>query len=1288
MFLKHDPRSLSILSTLLGSARRPGRFLILGVVIAAAVPVGLTRVSRIWAQEAPDAAVLASASAVAETATAEMAEPMGNKDRLTQGLEEYRRGQYEEALADLQQVNADLLGERDRKDLNDTLAKAENAANQRKAARAEFEQGEQALSNNQPTEAVVHYRAAMNNKFVDEGTRAKSKEQSAVAEAMMKQAGQSFKDQYKQAVSEYKAGSLAEARVKFEQLRVAGYKAGLFQKSPADYVKDIDKKLASAAPAPAEAPAAPAAPPAAPETATAQPPAPAPAAPAAPEPPVVQTPPPAPAPVAPAPAPTPEPPVVQTPPPAPAPAPAAPAPAPTPAPAPEPPVAQTPAPPAPEAPAPAVEAVPDAREAYRLAREQYRKGDWIAARKNFELARDAGYKPGVFEDSPAKYLARMDQKERRDAEQAAREAAAKPEPQTQIVDGTPTTAPTTAEAVATTAPSPEQDLAATAKAEQLKAEQRTYEAQQLVDQAEEARAATKLDEALALYSRAVDLDPNNSAAVAGRNDLLRDLGREPGRTDLLTQREQQIQQQRQYIAYSFGTAIDDAHRAIDAKNFRDAQAAIERARVALASNPGVFREDEIRQFNATVANTQLALDRASEAARLADAEAARVQAKEQLKEQEDVRRRERERTIADLIRESRKLTSEGHYKQAIGVLDQILKLDPTNDYALGAKPLVEDRAVVTEQKEYRERFDRNVVEQYNQADEQKVPYSDILKFPTNWPDLSAAREKSVAIERGERAEDEAVRAQLDRKLPEVRFDNVGFSDVIDFLRDVSSANIFVNWRALEAAGVDKNAPVTARLRDVKFSKALDTILRDVGGGTVKLGYTIDEGVITISTEEDLASNVVTRVYDIRDLTVNVQDFDDAPDFQINQASTAGGTGGGGQSLFGGGGTTENTQENARSAVIDSIIKLIQDTVASDSWKDNGGNVGSIRELSGQLIVTQTPENQRSLVQLLEQLRETRAIQITVEARFLTVQRNFLEEIGVDFDVILNPHGEISDKLSPISIQNETLSYTTLSTLTTAVPGNIATELVSRGSAGSGTSPNFGITSGNANVNGGAVTFLDNFQVSMLLRATQASQNATTLTAPRLTLFNGQRSFVVVSTETAYVSDLTPIVGTNAVAFDPTVGIVQSGVLLDVQATVSSDRKYVTLTLRPTLSRLRALVNFPVSALSAGGGTVGGPTVSQTAFLQQPVRDITQVRTTVSVPDGGTLLLGGQTLAGEVERESGTPILSKIPFLKRLFTNQSMVKDEQVLLILVKPTIIIQREVEAREFPLLSTKVGG
>ena len=148
----------------------------------------------------------------------------------------------------------------------------------------------------------------------------------------------------------------------------------------------------------------------------------------------------------------------------------------------------------------------------------------------------------------------------------------------------------------------------------------------------------------------------------------------------------------------------------------------------------------------------------------------------------------------------------------------------------------------------------------------------------------------------------------------------------------------------------------------------------------------------------------------------------------------------------------------------------------------------------------------------------------------------------------------------------------------------------------------------------------------------------------------------------------------------------------MQATVSADRKYVTLTLRPILSRLRSLVSFPVSAVVntgvVGTGGATGSTQITSATIQEPVIDNTIINTTVSVPDGGTLLLGGQTLAGEIELESGVPILSKIPFLKRLFTNSSMAKDEQILLILVKPTIIIQREKEQEQFPLLNSKLAG
>ena len=114
-----------------------------------------------------------------------------------------------------------------------------------------FEQGEQALGANQPTEAIGHYKAAANNKFADDGTKAKSKEQIAVAESMMKQAGSSMKDVYGQAVADFKAGNLDAARTKFTQLQTAGYKAGLFQKSPGDYLKEIGRKMPAGSEMPA-----------------------------------------------------------------------------------------------------------------------------------------------------------------------------------------------------------------------------------------------------------------------------------------------------------------------------------------------------------------------------------------------------------------------------------------------------------------------------------------------------------------------------------------------------------------------------------------------------------------------------------------------------------------------------------------------------------------------------------------------------------------------------------------------------------------------------------------------------------------------------------------------------------------------------------------------------------------------------------------------------------------------------------------------------------------------------
>ena len=68
----------------------------------------------------------------------------------------------------------------------------------------------------------------------------------------------------------------------------------------------------------------------------------------------------------------------------------------------------------------------------------------------------------------------------------------------------------------------------------------------------------------------------------------------------------------------------------------------------------------------------------------------------------------------------------------------------------------------------------------------------------------------------------------------------------------------------------------------------------------------------------------------------------------------------------------------------------------------------------------------------------------------------------------------------------------------------------------------------------------------------------------------------------------PFFGRGATIFDPEIGVVQSGVLNDVQATVSGDRKYVTMTMRATNAQLLALREFTFQVGNgAPQGFVGG-----------------------------------------------------------------------------------------------------
>ena len=91
---------------------------------------------------------------------------------------------------------------------------------------------------------------------------------------------------------------------------------------------------------------------------------------------------------------------------------------------------------------------------------------------------------------------------------------------------------------------------------------------------------------------------------------------------------------------------------------------------------------------------------------------------------------------------------------------------------------------------------------------------------------------------------------------------------------------------------------------------------------------------------------------------------------------------------------------------------------------------------------------------------------------------------------------------------------------------------------------------------------------------QSRQSSSTISAPRLTLFNGQRGDVIVSTTRAYVSGfklLRKIDG--SVESLPQITTVESGVHIDAQPLISADGQSASISLRANLTNVLAMREF-------------------------------------------------------------------------------------------------------------------
>jgi hypothetical protein len=90
-------------------------------------------------------------------------------------------------------------------------------------------------------------------------------------------------------------------------------------------------------------------------------------------------------------------------------------------------------------------------------------------------------------------------------------------------------------------------------------------------------------------------------------------------------------------------------------------------------------------------------------------------------------------------------------------------------------------------------------------------------------------------------------ATLERVLRRFQADGKTFEQLLELLRRETGANIVVDRKALVAAGVKMDEPLSLDLHDVRARSVLTTLLSLAGGG-VRLKHEVDDGVVLITTD--------------------------------------------------------------------------------------------------------------------------------------------------------------------------------------------------------------------------------------------------------------------------------------------------------------------------------------------------------------------------------------------------------------------------------------------------------
>lgn len=436
--------------------------------------------------------------------------------------------------------------------------------------------------------------------------------------------------------------------------------------------------------------------------------------------------------------------------------------------------------------------------------------------------------------------------------------------------------------------------------------------------------------------------------------------------------------------------------------------------------------------------------------------------------------------------------------------------------------------------------------------------------------------------------------------------NADVREILSYITDQYGINFVIDKSV-------KETPVTVKVKDVSWNVALDSILQ-----AQELGVQVNGNILRVADVKILASEgqlLRERQNNQIDTSPLVTEL-----IRLNYATaggaikvgttTSGMTSDSGSQNMGG----DNSGSGSGGGG-DGLLPIIKRRLS------RRGSI-EIDSRSNSLIVTDVPANIAAVKQLIAILDQPEP-QVEIEARIVVASRSFSRDIGVQLAALVR--GANGGAIGFSTIPNAPVAGQLPSTLPAGSIGNdLASNIANTA---------IGLTTG---VFGTA-------QISMLITAGERRGQAKVIATPRVTTLNNRPAEIKSGTKI-------PIT---------TVQPGSSGVDGALIATTEYVDVPLRLAITPQITDLGTVILNVVAENSSTAQVVGGA---------PPAINTQSMTTQVTVPDGGTTVVGGVLFDDEREGQNRTPGLASIPLLGHLFKRKVTDRTTNEILFFITPRI--------------------